>query len=162
MSSQIGSRQNGRRRNGNSKWTKWDDTTPDKPQPKHRLGSVVVFVQCCAQRVILHQGHNTCISKRKCTTLTMIKYKFEGELENFIAVSQNCLSYWLAYGQKIQQSTLYIYTLIQSYKRTPYIFYASSKSKDQLCIFSISLNKPRLCRCSESYFISKRLRIEKV
>ena len=48
------------------------------------------------------------------------------------------------------------HTLIQSYKRTPNIFYASSKSKNQLCIFSISLNKPRLCRCSESYFISKR------
>ena len=48
-------------------------------------------------------------------------------------------------------------TLIQSYKRTPNIFYASSKSKNQLCIFSISVNKPRLCRGSESYFISKRL-----
>ena len=48
-------------------------------------------------------------------------------------------------------------TLMQSYKRTPNIFYASSKSKNQLCIFSIFINKQRLCRGSKSYFISKRL-----
>ena len=46
------------------------------------------------------------------------------------------------------------YTLVQSYKRTPNIFYASSKSKNQLMYFSISINKPRLCRGSKSYFIS--------
>ena len=49
------------------------------------------------------------------------------------------------------------YTLMQSYKRTPNIFYASSKGKNKLCIFSIFINKPRLCRGSKSYFISKRL-----
>ena len=43
------------------------------------------------------------------------------------------------------------YTLVQSYKRTPNIFYASSKSKNQLMYFSISINKPRLCRGSKSY-----------
>ena len=48
------------------------------------------------------------------------------------------------------------YTLVQSYKRTPNIFYASSKSKNQLMYFSISINKPRLCRGSKRYFISKR------
>ena len=47
-------------------------------------------------------------------------------------------------------------TLIQSYKRTPNIFYASSKSKNQLSIFFISINKPRLCPGSKNYFISKR------
>ena len=49
-----------------------------------------------------------------------------------------------------------IYTLVQSYKRTPNIFYASSKSKNQLMYFSISINKPRVCRGFKSYFISKR------
>ena len=49
-----------------------------------------------------------------------------------------------------------IYTLVQSYKRTPNSFYASSKSKNQLMYFSISINKPRLRRGSKSYFISKR------
>ena len=47
-------------------------------------------------------------------------------------------------------------TLIQCYKRTPNIFYASSKTKNQLMYFFISINKPRLCRGSKSYFISKR------
>ena len=48
-------------------------------------------------------------------------------------------------------------TLIQSYKRTPNIFYASSKSKNQLMyFFFISLYKSRLCRGSKIYFISKR------
>ena len=46
-------------------------------------------------------------------------------------------------------------TLVQSHKRTPNIFYASSKRKNQLMFFSISINKPRLCRGSKSYFISK-------
>ena len=48
-------------------------------------------------------------------------------------------------------------TLMQSYKRTPNIFYASSKSKNQSGILSIFINKPSLCRGSKSYFISKRL-----
>ena len=48
------------------------------------------------------------------------------------------------------------YTLIQSYKRTPNVIYASSKSKNQLMCFFISINKSRLCRGSKSYFISKR------
>ena len=47
-------------------------------------------------------------------------------------------------------------TLVQSYKRTPKIFDAISKSKNQLMYFSISINKQRLCRGSKSYFISKR------
>ena len=49
-------------------------------------------------------------------------------------------------------------TPMQSYKRTPNIFYASSsKSKNQSCILSIFINKPSLCRGSKRYFISKRL-----
>ena len=49
-------------------------------------------------------------------------------------------------------------TLMQSYKRTPNTFYASSsKSKNQSCILSIFINKPSLCRGSKRYFISKRL-----
>ena len=40
-------------------------------------------------------------------------------------------------------------TLMQCYKRTPNIFYASSsKSKKQSCILSIFINKPSLCRGS--------------
>ena len=58
--------------------------------------------------------------------------------------------------KQISRTDQYL-TLMQSYKQTPNIFYASSKSKNQLLIFSISINKPRLCRGSESYFISKRL-----
>ena len=49
-------------------------------------------------------------------------------------------------------------TPMQSYKRTPNIFYASSsKIKNQSCILSIFINKPSLCRGSKRYFISKRL-----
>ena len=49
-------------------------------------------------------------------------------------------------------------TLMQSYKRAPNIFYASSsKSKNQSCILSININKPSLCRGFKRYFISKRL-----
>ena len=37
-------------------------------------------------------------------------------------------------------------TLMQSYKRIPNIFYASSsKSKNQSCVLSIFINKPSLC-----------------
>ena len=44
-------------------------------------------------------------------------------------------------------------TLMQSYKRTPNIFYAStysSKSKNQSGILSIFINKPSLCRGSKT------------
>ena len=46
---------------------------------------------------------------------------------------------------------------MQSYKQTPNSFMLVQKVKNQLFIISISINKPRLCRGSESYFISKRL-----
>ena len=69
-------------------------------------------------------------------------------------------------------------TLMQSYKRTPNIFYPSSKSKNQLIylfyfistcewpemlylnkvmfLCSVLFYKPRLCRLSKWYLISKR------
>ena len=76
--------------------------------------------------------------------------------------------FWMALGivnsMKLSIQVLHVHikndllTLMQSYKRTPNIFYASSpKSKNQSCILSIFINKPSLCRGSKRYFISKRL-----
>ena len=52
---------------------------------------------------------------------------------------------------------LMVYILNQSYKWPPFIFQASSESKNQSCKIYGSINKLRLCQDSGSNFITKWL-----